>query len=135
STVMLRWSLAQRAAAALVLAAAVVAALTAFAVRWLPPATAALAALLAVTPLLLWLARRIAWPWVGVVRALRDGILSLRDHDFGINVGATADVELNALATAYNSLGDLLRRERLDLYQRELLLDTVIQSSPLSLVL
>ena len=34
-----------------------------------------------------------------------------------------------------NSLGDLLRRERLDLYQRELLLDTVIQSTPLSMVL
>ena len=37
--------------------------------------------------------------------------------------------------TAYNSLGDLLRRERLDLYQRELLLDTVIQTTPLVMVL
>ena len=33
------------------------------------------------------------------------------------------------------ALGELLRRERLDLYQRELLLDTVIQSSPLGMVL
>jgi len=129
------WSLARRAAVALALTAVVVAALTAIAVRWLPPAAAALAALVAVTPLLLWLAHRITRPWVGVVRALRDGILSLRDHDFSISVGATADHELNALADAYNSLGDLLRRERLDLYQRELLLDTVIQSSPLSLAL
>jgi two-component system, NtrC family, nitrogen regulation sensor histidine kinase NtrY len=130
-----RWSLARRAAVALAVSAAVGAALTAIAVRWLPPAAAALAALIAVTPLLLWLARRVTRPWVGVVRALRDGILSLRDHDFSISVGASADLELNALADAYNSLGDLLRRERLDLYQRELLLDTVIQSSPLSLVL
>jgi len=30
---------------------------------------------------------------------------------------------------------DLLRRERLDLHQRELLLDTVIQTTPLVLVL
>ena len=130
-----RWSLRGRAAVALAVCAVVVAALTAIAIRWLPPAAAALAALLAVTPLLAWLVRRITRPWVHVVQALRDGILSLRDHDFSISVGATGDSELNALADAYNSLGDLLRRERLDLYQRELLLDTVIQSSPLSLVL
>jgi two-component system, NtrC family, nitrogen regulation sensor histidine kinase NtrY len=130
-----RWSLRGRAAAALAGCAVAVAALTAIAMQWLPPAAAALAALLAVAPLLAWLVRRITRPWVQVVQALRDGILSLRDHDFSISVGATGDSELNALADAYNSLGDLLRRERLDLYQRELLLDTVIQSSPLSLVL
>jgi PAS domain-containing protein len=32
-------------------------------------------------------------------------------------------------------VGDVLRRERQDLFQRELLLDTVIQSTPLALVL
>jgi two-component system nitrogen regulation sensor histidine kinase NtrY len=130
-----RWSLARRAAAALLVCAVAVATLTAVAIRWLPPALAALTAVLVATPLLLWLARRITRPWVRVVRALRDGILSLRDHDFSVSVGATADGELSALADAYNSLGDLLRRERLDLYQRELLLDTVLQSTPLSLVL
>src|SRR5215831_16303126 len=107
-----RWSLAGRAAAALLLCAVAVATLTAIAIHWLPPARAALAAVLVVTPLLLWLARRITRPWVRVVRALRDGILSLRDHDFSVSVGATADVELSALTDAYNSLGDLLRRER-----------------------
>ena len=39
------------------------------------------------------------------------------------------------MVTAYNALGDLLRRERLDLHQRELLLDTVIQTTPLVMVL
>ena len=82
-----------------------------------------------------WLARRVTGPWVGVVRAVRDGIMSLRDHDFSVSVGASGDRELRELALAYNSLGDLLRRERLDLYQRELLLDTVIQTTPLSMVL
>ena len=43
--------------------------------------------------------------------------------------------ELGDLVTAYNALGDLLRRERLDLHQRELLLDTVIQTTPLVMVL
>jgi two-component system, NtrC family, nitrogen regulation sensor histidine kinase NtrY len=130
-----RWSLAGRAAAALAVVAALSAAVTALVARWLPPLAAALAGVLAAAPLLLWLARRITRPWVRVLRAVRDGIVSLRDRDFSISVGATPDVELTALVSAYNSLGELLRRERLDLYQRELLLDTVIQSTPLAMVL
>jgi nitrogen fixation/metabolism regulation signal transduction histidine kinase len=132
---MARWSLAGRAAAALLLTAALAAAITALVARWLGPLPAAFAGLLAAVPLVLWLAHRLTRPWVRVLRAVRDGIVSLRDHDFSISVAATPDLELSALAGAYNSLGDLLRRERLDLYQRELLLDTVIQTTPLSLVL
>jgi nitrogen fixation/metabolism regulation signal transduction histidine kinase len=70
-----------------------------------------------------------------VVRAVRDGVLSLRDHDFSISITPVPNGELRELVSAYNSLGDLLRRERLDLYQRELLLDTVIQTTPLVMVL
>jgi len=70
-----------------------------------------------------------------VLNAVRDGITSLRDHDFSVSIGRPADEELGQLVAAYNSLGDLLRRERLDLYQRELLLDTVIQTTPLVMVL
>jgi two-component system nitrogen regulation sensor histidine kinase NtrY len=130
-----RRSLAGRIAAALALTAAGSAAVTAFAVRWLSPLLAALVAVILALPVLLWLAQRVTQPWVRVLRAVRDGIVSLRDHDFSISVGSTRDLELNALTGAYNSLGDLLRRERLDLYQRELLLDTVIQSTPQCMVL
>jgi nitrogen fixation/metabolism regulation signal transduction histidine kinase len=133
--VIARWSLAGRAAAALALSTALAAALTAVATRWLAPLPAALTGVLAVAPLLLWLARRVTHPWVRVLRAVRDGILSLRDHDFSVSVRTTSDAELTGLVSAYNSLGALLRRERLDLYQRELLLDTVIQTTPLSMVL
>jgi nitrogen fixation/metabolism regulation signal transduction histidine kinase len=132
---MVRRSLAGRAAAALGLTAALAAAITALSVRWLAPLPAALAGVLAALPPALWLARRLTRPWLHVLRAVRDGIVSLRDHDFSISIAATPDAELSALVSAYNSLGDLLRRERLDLYQRELLLDTVIQTTPLSLVL
>jgi nitrogen fixation/metabolism regulation signal transduction histidine kinase len=132
---MRRWSLAGRAAAALAVSCALAAGVTALAVRWLPPLLAALSGLAAVTPLALWLAQRITRPWVQVVRAVRDGIVSLHDRDFSVSVAATADVEMAALSSAYNSLGEVLRRERLDLYQRELLLDTVIQTTPLAMVL
>ena len=130
-----RWSVAGRVAAALAASAALTASVAVLLTMWLPPPLAVLASLLVLAPLLLWLARRVTLPWVRVLRAVRDGIVSLRDHDFSVSVGAASDVELAGLAGAYNSLGDLLRRERLDLYQRELLLDTVIQTTPLSMVL
>ncbi len=130
-----RWSLAGRAAAALTASCAFAAGVTALAVRWLPPLPAALCGVAAVAPFALWLARRVTRPWVQVVRAVRDGIVSLHDRDFSVSIAAPPDAELGALSKAYNSLGDVLRRERLDLYQRELLLDTVIQTTPLALVL
>jgi two-component system, NtrC family, nitrogen regulation sensor histidine kinase NtrY len=128
-------SLAGRAALALALSALLGAACTAVAVRLLPAWLAAGVALLIAAPCVVWLAQRLTRQWVRVVRAVCDGIESLRDHDFSVSVAATSDLELLALSRAYNSLGELLRRERLDLYQRELLLDTVIQSTPLALVL
>jgi nitrogen fixation/metabolism regulation signal transduction histidine kinase len=130
-----RTSLAGRAAATLGLSALLVAALTAVGVYFLPIAVAVPGALLLAAPCLLWLARRLTRPWTRVVRAVCDGIVSLRDHDFSVSVAPTGDAELRSLTDAYNSLGDLLRRERLDLYQRELLLDTVIHSTPLAMVL
>ena len=37
--------------------------------------------------------------------------------------------------TLYNGLGDALRSERHDLYQRELMLETVLQGAPMAIVL
>jgi len=122
-------------AVALTLSALAAAVVAAFAAHWLPPFLAALAGVFVAVPLILFGARHLSRPWVRVVSAVRDGIQSLRDHDFSLSIARTEDAELDALTQAYNSLGELLRRERLDLYQRELLLDTVMQSSPLAMVL
>src|SRR6185312_9859260 len=96
---------------------------------------AALTGMLLAIPVLLWLARRLARPWVRILHAVRDGIVSMRDNDFSVSVSRIGDDELSELVGAYNSLGDVLRRQRLDINQRELLLDTVIQATPLVLVL
>jgi two-component system, NtrC family, nitrogen regulation sensor histidine kinase NtrY len=128
-------SLEGRLAVALTVSALGAAAVAAFAARWLPPLLAALSGLFVLVPFIILGARRLSRPWVRVVSAVRDGIQSLRDHDFSVSIARTRDRELDALTAAYNSLGELLRRERLDLYQRELLLDTVMQSSPLAMVL
>jgi two-component system, NtrC family, nitrogen regulation sensor histidine kinase NtrY len=130
-----RWSFAGRLAGALALTAVVAASLAALAARWLPTLPAVLVGFAAALPLALSLGRQLPRRWVRLLQALHDGIVSLRDRDFSVSVSAVEDAELAGLIEAYNSLGELLRRERLDLYQRELLLDTVIQATPLALVL
>ncbi len=71
-----------------------------------------------------------------ILTAVADGIASLRDRDYSISVTLPdGDTPMRRMVEAYNSLGDRLRSQRQDLYQRELLLDTVIQASPLALVL
>jgi nitrogen fixation/metabolism regulation signal transduction histidine kinase len=99
--------------------------------RWF----AIVVALLVLAPLVALSATRVTRHWSRTARALGDGISSLRDRDFSVSVTrATAD-ELGDVVAAYNGLGDKLRVERQSLYQRELMLDTVIQATPLALVL
>jgi nitrogen fixation/metabolism regulation signal transduction histidine kinase len=133
---MARWSLSGRAAGTHALVAVVAARGAAAATRWFRhPFAGALGGLAIAIPFALWLARAVTRPWSRAVCAVRDGIVSLRDRDLSISIGRTSDDELGELTAAYNALGEVLRRERLDLYQRELLLDTVIQTTPLVLVL
>ena len=98
-------------------------------------ATTAVFALGATVPLAIWAARRWAGPVGRLLQALNDGFTSLRDGDFSVSLAARRRDELGALVGNYNAVGEVLRRERQDLFQRELLLDTVIQSTPLALVL
>jgi two-component system nitrogen regulation sensor histidine kinase NtrY len=133
---MMRLSLAGRVAAALGAMAVLSAAATAVALYYLhAPLIAALTGILVAAPIVLWLSSRVTDRWTRVLHAVRDGIVSMRDHDFSVSIRRVSNDELGDLVTEYNSLGDLLRRERLDLHQRELLLDTVIQTTPLVMVL
>jgi two-component system nitrogen regulation sensor histidine kinase NtrY len=88
-----------------------------------------------VVPLSAWAGSLVTQRWSRMARALADGILSLRDRDFSVSVTPATGDEMGHLVDIYNGLGDKLRVERQSLYQRELMLDTVIQSTPLALVL
>jgi nitrogen fixation/metabolism regulation signal transduction histidine kinase len=99
------------------------------------PWLAGAVALLVTLPPAIWFTHWLIEGWSRSIRAVADGIGSLRDRDFSVSVSATGPDEIGGLTTEYNRLGDSLRRERLDLYQRELLLDTVVQTTPLALVL
>jgi len=133
---MARWSLAGRAAVTHAMVAAATAAAVTLAARWLHATWLGLAVgVLIGLGCAVWLAHLLTRPWARALLAVRDGIVSLRDRDLSVSIRASSADELGELSNAYNSLGELLRRERLDLHQRELLLDTVVQTTPLALVL
>ncbi len=81
------------------------------------------------------LMHRLLRPTSRLFSALSDGVASLKDSDFSVSLATQRDDELGQLVRSYNELGDVLRTERQSLYQRELLLDTVMQSAPTALVL
>ncbi|MBO2617584.1 sensor histidine kinase [Shewanella algae] len=98
---------------------------------------------------LLWLGPE--WLWLAVVagllaalgiglrltRTLGDslagleiGMLNLIDRDFSVSLPDSGINELDRLAQLFNEASARLRQERQHIYQRELLLDKVIQNSP-----
>ncbi len=83
----------------------------------------------------LTLSRRIIRPAVELINALSDNVASMKDSDFSVSIANLRNDELGELVDAHNNLGTVLRQERQSLYQRELLLDTVIQTTTLALVL
>ncbi|HEX6397095.1 MAG TPA: ATP-binding protein [Steroidobacteraceae bacterium] len=98
---------------------------------WLAGVTAALV----LVPLAAWSGSRLTGRWSRMTRALNDGVMSIKDRDFSMSVTRATHDELGELVENYNGLGERLRIERQSLYQRELMLDTVIQTTPLAMVL
>src|SRR5206468_5547396 len=87
-------------------------------------------------PLAVFVARMVAAPLTSLLRVLAASVASFRDGDFSISLDdRQRDDELGELIRAHNELGRVLRDERQHLFQRELLLDTVVQNSPTALLL
>jgi nitrogen fixation/metabolism regulation signal transduction histidine kinase len=105
-----------------------------------PWSGAALALTLALmAPLCALLAWAFSQPLQRLLRALQGAVLSYRDGDFSMSIrppeGLARQGELGALRAAHAELGSALRAQRQQLAQRELLLDTVVQHTPLALLL
>ncbi len=82
-----------------------------------------------------WLAGRAMAPVSRLLRALEGAVASYRDGDFSFSIAASRRDELGELIRMHNALGQTLREQRQHLVQRELLLDTVVQNTPVALVL
>ncbi|MEP6483064.1 MAG: ATP-binding protein [Rudaea sp.] len=102
---------------------------------WNSPWLVAIVSCLILIPLSVWVARLIASPLSTILRVVSGSVISFRDGDFSVSLNATRRDELGDLLRAHNELGRVLRDERQNLFQRELLLDTVVQNSPTALLL
>jgi two-component system nitrogen regulation sensor histidine kinase NtrY len=69
------------------------------------------------------------------IQALNLHAQNLQDGSFNTSANQLKIYELSSLAGSLNTMSAQLRAERATLYQRELLLDTVLQSSPTALLL
>ncbi len=92
-------------------------------------------ALLMALPMVLWLVRSQFRPMLSLFRALNGTVSSYRDGDFSFGLRWPRNDELSELVDAHNALGDVLREQRLGLVQRELLLDTMVQNTPVAMLL
>jgi two-component system nitrogen regulation sensor histidine kinase NtrY len=97
---------------------------------WAIAATAVVA-----LPFCAWSARAVLAPLARLLGALEGSVLSYRDGDFSLSLTPTGHGELGDLVRLHNELGQALREQRQHLVQRELLLDTVVQNTPVALVL
>ncbi len=70
-----------------------------------------------------------------VVDTLELGVKCFEDNDFSITIQNKRHDELGRIIDAYNNVAQTIRKERMNLYQREILLDTIIQQTPLALIL
>ncbi|NUS37494.1 MAG: PAS domain-containing protein [Lysobacter sp.] len=86
-------------------------------------------------PLLAWHVQRAFAPMLSLFRALAGTVASYRDGDFAFGLSWRGRGELAELVDAHNRLGDALREQRLALVQRELLLDTMVQHTPVAMLL
>jgi nitrogen fixation/metabolism regulation signal transduction histidine kinase len=94
-----------------------------------------LASLIVLMPLSFWLASQAMAPVSRLLRALEGAVASYRDGDFSLSIAIDRRDELGELIRMHNALGQTLREQRQHLVQRELLLDTVVQNTPVALVL
>jgi signal transduction histidine kinase len=128
----LSWRLALTACAMVTLAVAG----SLVAQAWLgDPVAAAAIALAVLLPVTLSVMRAPLSPVLAMFRALAGTVTSYRDGDFSFSLAWERNDELGDLVAAHNALGDALRRQREALAQRELLLDTMVQHTPVALLL
>lgn len=131
-----RTSLAGRHALGLmVLLAATIAVTLALEDRLGHPLLAGALALLVMVLPALYLVQRAYGPMLAMFRALAGTVSSYRDGDFAFSLRWRRNDELGDLVAAHNELGEALREQRYDLAQRELLLDTMVQNTPVAMLL
>jgi nitrogen fixation/metabolism regulation signal transduction histidine kinase len=103
-------------------------------IGWGVVLTASLALLLAL-PLALMATKNFSRRISRSLTALLDGVRGFRDEDFSLRLAVRGNDEISELIGVYNEMGEVLRAQRTDTVQKELLLDTILQGSPTAIIL
>src|ERR1700741_5385713 len=70
-----------------------------------------------------------------ILFAVSEGLLGFRERDFGLRLVAERDDEAGGVVRRFNALGEMLRREHNDAYQKQILFLTIIEAAPMAIVL
>lgn len=86
-------------------------------------------------PIVFWSASTIVSRLEELHAVLGNALSAFRDGDFSLRLAVRGDRELAELKRLYNELADAVRRDRRELFQKEILLDTILQRTPIVVVL
>ncbi|MGI9220322.1 MAG: sensor histidine kinase [Woeseiaceae bacterium] len=83
----------------------------------------------------LLVSRRFTRPVARLMEASINSTHNFKDKDFTTSVACDRDDELGELVRSLNDAGAHIRAERQNLYQRELLLETIFETTPIAMLL
>ncbi len=69
------------------------------------------------------------------MRVIDGAARSYSDGDFSLRLPSPKQRELAVITSFYNNLAELAMQERGEIYQKELMLDTLVQCTPMSILL
>jgi nitrogen fixation/metabolism regulation signal transduction histidine kinase len=102
---------------------------------WFDAVVAGVIAAAVMVPIALYVTVHAFAEMTAMFRALAGTVTSYRDGDFAFSLAWEHDDEIGDLVVAHNELGDTLRGQRETLVHRELLLDTMVQNTPVAMLL
>ena len=83
----------------------------------------------------LWAAQSVIARFDELYAVLGNALRAFRDGDFSLRLSVRGDREIADLKLLYNELADVVRADRNEIYQKELLLDTILQRTPMAVML
>ncbi|HEX7802437.1 MAG TPA: HAMP domain-containing sensor histidine kinase [Pseudoxanthomonas sp.] len=95
----------------------------------------ALISALVIVPLAVVMIRRALAPLNSLFRALAGSVNTYRDGEYNFGIHWQGKDDLGDLVSSHAELGEVLREQRQGLVQRELLLDTMVQNTPVAMLL
>ncbi len=86
-------------------------------------------------PAALWSVQAIVRRFTELHAVLGNALSAFRDGDFSLRLAVRGEQEIAELKRLYNELADTVRNDRSELHHKEILLDTILQRTPMAVIL